>query len=163
MKKPIILSICALLGVVAGYFVAPIAAMPVVQAFDPAMFTGAMIAGYRAQVICECNSRPAAEGVKDLSEYISVLKKYRPTNPRSIFLGREMGLAYVRRSMLEKKLAQQSQSDDDIKSGQTELAALGWKDVSESHLTYLVTQLDAEYQSTKQKSDKNSTTVAKAQ
>ncbi len=145
MKKVIAFSICTLLGSLAGYFSAPILSMWVAQSSDPAMFAGAMLANYKSSVVCDYNDRPATEGAKELSEYLSSLKGLRAQNQKSKVLAQEIGLTYVRLSMVEKKLDQQSQADEDMKHGQTELAALGWKDVSKTHLKSLVTQLDSEY------------------
>jgi len=146
MKKVIALSVCAFLGAVAGYFVAPFVAVPVVQAYDPVMFWGAILAGAKAEVLCECIGRPASESAKLLSEHLSTLNQIRNSNPNSKILAQEMGIEYVRLSMLEKKLGRRSQGDEDMKRGQTELTALGWKNVSEPHLVYLLTRLDSEYE-----------------
>src|SRR5713226_2769685 len=126
MKKVIAFCICTLLGGLAGYFSAPILSMWVAQSSDPAMFAGAMLANYKSSVVCNCNDRPATEGAKELSEYLSTLQTAKAKNQNSNVLSQEIGLTYVRLSMIEEKLDQQSQADEDMKHGQTELAALGW-------------------------------------
>ena len=162
MKKVIALSVFALLGSIAGYFVAPFAAGAVVQTSDPTFYWGPILAGYKAEVICVCNNRPPSESAKELSEYLSALKNLRSRSPKSKLLAQEMGLAYIRLSIVEGRLAQKSASDDDMKRGQEELRALGWKDVSESHLVYLVAQLNADSQPANDKKEENNTTVANA-
>ncbi len=145
MKKIIALSICALLGVSAGYACAPVLSVWIVQSTDPEMFFGSTLALYKNMVVCDCNDRPAGESAKELSQYLSTLQTAKGKNQNSSVLSREIGLTYVRLSMIEEKLDQQSQADEDMKHGQTELTALGWKDVSKRHLRSLVTQLDSEY------------------
>jgi hypothetical protein len=162
MKKVIALSVCAFLGAIAGYFVAPFVAVPVVQASDPVMFWGAILAGAKAEVICECIGRPGSESARLLSEHISTLIQIRNSNPNSKILAQEMGIEYVRLSMVEKKLGQQSQAGEDMKRGQTELTALGWKNVSESHLVYLLTQLDSQYEPAGNEKSKTAAKVAAA-
>jgi len=71
-------------------------------------------------------------------------------------LAQEIGLTYVRLSLVEQKLDQRSQSEEDMKRGQAELSALGWKDTSPTHLTSLVMQLNSEYKPVK----RNNQTVA---
>jgi hypothetical protein len=162
MKKVIALSVCAFLGAVTGYFAAPFAAVPVVQASDSAMFWGAILAGAKAEVICDCIGRPTSESAKLVSDHLSTLNRIRKSNPNSKILGQEMGLEYVRLSMLEDKLGQKSQSEEDMKRGQAELAALGWKNVSESHLVYLLTQLDSGYAPPVDTNGKNAAPLATA-
>jgi len=156
MRRVIALSIFALLGCIAGYFAAPVLSMWAAQSADPVMFAGGIIANYKSSVVCDCNDRPASQGGRELSEYISSLQKHRANSPNSKLLAQEVGLAYVRLSILEKKLDQQPRADEDFKRGQAELAALGWKDVSESHLTSLVTRLNSEYK----RADQTSKAVA---
>jgi hypothetical protein len=145
MRRVIALSIFALLGGIAGYFAAPVLSVWAAQSADPGMFALGILANYKSSVVCDCNDRPASEGVRELSEYLSSLQKHRVNSQKSKLLAQEIGLVYVRLSILEKKLDQQPRADEDLKRGQAELAALGWRDVSESHLTSLVTQLNSEY------------------
>ena len=145
MKKVIAFSICTLLGAPAGYLSAPVLSMWVAQSSDPEMFAGAMLANYKSSVVCDCNDRPANEGAKELSQYLSALRRLRESNQKSKVLAQEVGLTYVRLSILEKKLNHQTQADEDMRRGQAELAALGWKDLSKPHLTSLVVQLNSEY------------------
>lgn len=145
MKKIIALSICALLGGLSGYVCSPFLSVGIVQFTDPEMFAGFNLALYNNLVVCDCDNRPAAESANKLSQYLSALQEARTNNPNSSLLAQEIGLTYVRLSMIEKKLDQQSQADEDMKRGQKELAALGWKDVSPAHLTSLVAQLSSEY------------------
>jgi hypothetical protein len=147
MKKIITLSICALLGGLVGYLAAPVLSMAVAQSSDPDIFSGAILANYKNSVVCDCNGLPANESAKKLSEYLSTLQRYREKDQKSCVLGQEIGLTYIRLSLVEKKLDQQSQSEEHMKRGQAELSALGWKDTSPTHLTSLVTQLNSEYRS----------------
>lgn len=145
MKKLIALSICALVGGLAGYFCAPILATAVAQFSDPDIFAGAMLAAYKTSVVCDCNERPANEGAKELSEYLAALQRFKEKDQKSTLLGQEIGLTYVRLSLIEKKLDQESRSEEHMKNAQAELSALGWKDTSSAHLTSLVAQLDSKY------------------
>lgn len=156
MRKVIALSICALLGGIAGYFCAPILAMWQAQSFDPDIFAGAMLANYKSSVVCDCNDRPANEVAKELSEYLSALERFREKDPKSKVLAQEIGLAYVRLSMVERKLDQPSRAEEEMKHGQAELAALGWGDVSARHLTSLVAQLNSEYKPVDRKDEATS-------
>jgi hypothetical protein len=151
MKKVIAFSICVLLGGLAGYFSAPILSMWIAQSSDPDIFAGAMLANYKSSVVCDCNDRSANEVEKELSEYLSALQRFKEKDQKSRVLTQEIGLTYVRLSMVEKKLDQPSRADDEMKYGQAELAALGWKDVSAGHLTSLVAQLNSEYKSIERK------------
>jgi hypothetical protein len=157
MKKAIALSVCMLFGIVLGYFSAPILFMWVAQSSNPEMFIGSMLANYK---ICECNDRPPAQGVKELSEYLSILKDDRAQNPGSRMLAQEIGLAYVRRSTLESKINQSAQADEDMRQGQEELASLGWKDLSAAHLTSLVAQLNSDYRPIAPKSEAMATSAS---
>jgi hypothetical protein len=145
MKKIIVFSICALLGGLAGYFCAPILATGLAQSSDPDIFAGAMLANYKSSVVCDCNDRPANEVAKELSEYLSTLQRFREKDQKSKLLAQEIGLTYVRLSMIEKKLDQPSRAEEEMKRGQAELVALGWGDLSAGHLTSLVAQLNSEY------------------
>jgi hypothetical protein len=145
MKKIMAFSICALLGGLAGYFCAPILATGLAQSSDSDIFAGAMLANYKSSVVCDCNGRPANEVVKELSEYLSALQRFREKDQKSKVLAQEIGLTHVRLSMVEKKLDQPSRAEEEMKRGQAELAALGWRDVSAGHLTALVAQLNSEY------------------
>jgi hypothetical protein len=145
MKKAIALSISILFGIVLGYFSAPVLFIWVAQSSNPEMFIGSMLANYKDSVICECNERPPAQGIKELSRYLSILKDARAQNPGSRMLAQEIGLAYVRRSTLESKIMQNAQADEDVRQGQEELASLAWKDLSSTHLTALVAQLNSDY------------------
>jgi hypothetical protein len=81
-------------------------------------------------------------------------------NQNSEVLSQEIGLTYIRLSMVEEKLQRQSQADQDMEHGQTELSAVGWKDVSKSHLKSLVTQLNSEYRKLDKKDKPISAAIA---
>jgi hypothetical protein len=149
MKKIIALSISALLGGFAGYFCAPILSMAVAQSSDPDIFAGAMLANYKSSVVCDCNERPAHEGARELSEYLATLQRFKEKDQKSTLLAQEIGLTYARLSLIEKKLDQQSRSEEDMRRGQAELSALGWKDTSSAHLNSLVAQLNSKYEPAK--------------
>jgi hypothetical protein len=145
MKKVVAFSVCALLGGVVGYFITPILAMAVAQSSDPAVFAGAMLANYKSSIICDCNTRSSGENAKELAEYLSTLQRYKDADQKSTLLTQEIGLTYLRLSLVETKLDEKSQAEQDMKKGQAELSAIGWKDTSTAHLTSLSTQLDSEY------------------
>ena len=146
MRKSIALSICALAGIVAGYFVTPIVAAGIVQTKEPEIFFGSILETFRAQVLCDCNNESPAGSEKDLQGYLDTLQKARASSPNSKILAQEIGLADIRLSMTEEKLNLSSQSSEHMAQGQAEFSKLGWKDVSKSHLIHLLTELNAEYQ-----------------
>lgn len=92
MKKIIALSICALLGSLAGYFAAPILSMAVAQSSDPDIFAGAMLANYKNSVVCDCNNLPPNESAKNYQKYLSALQSYREKDQKSTVLAQEIGL-----------------------------------------------------------------------
>ncbi|MFZ0980909.1 MAG: hypothetical protein WAN23_16010 [Candidatus Acidiferrales bacterium] len=145
MKKTIAISVCVLLGAVAGYFVAPIASIGIIQSTESDMFGAFVLYIMEGQIGCACANQPPAESANEVSKDISILEGWRTQNKVSRVLAQEIGLAKVRLSQLEMQLGRNAQADQDMKSGQKELAALGWKDVSSAHLTALVTQLNSEY------------------
>jgi hypothetical protein len=145
MKNVVALSFFALLGASAGYLFAPVLSIGMVRSSDAEMFATYVLGNYKSSVVCDCNGRPATENLKELSQYLSTLQRSRETKQNSKVLAQEIGLTYVRLSMVEEKLGQQPQADQDVSRGQTELAALGWKDLAKPHLTSLVIQLNSEY------------------
>jgi len=162
MKKIIALSVCALVGGLVGYFATPILSMAVAQSSDPGIVAGAMLASYKSSVICDCNSRTAKETAKELSEYLSTLQKYKEADQKSTLLTQEIGLTYIRLSLVETKLNKRSQAEGSMKRGQAELLGIGWKDTSPAHLTSLVIQLDSEYKPADQNKKTISTVAAEA-
>lgn len=140
------MAICAVAGVAAGYVCAPLLSVWVVQSTDPEISAGANLALYKNLVVCDCDNRTAEQNAKELSTYLSTLQESKGKNPESRLLSQEIGLTYVRLSLTEKKLGHQSQTDEDMRRGQSELARLGWKDVSGEHLYLLLSQLNSEYQ-----------------
>jgi hypothetical protein len=160
MKKVIIFSVSIFLGILAGYFAAPFLSMWVAESADPEAFYGSMLARVKSSVVCDCNGLPASESVKELSGYLSTLQTLRDANKSSKMLVQEIGLTDVRLSIIEKKLDQRSQAEEDMKRGQIELASLGWKDVSSQHLTALVNQLNSEYKPAGQKSKSETAAIA---
>jgi hypothetical protein len=146
MKTTVILSVCALLGALAGYFCAPLVSVGVFQSNDPEMFYGSILALVKSSVVCDCARRPPDESAKSVSKYLSTLQTAKAKNQSSRMLSQEIGLTYVRLSMVEEKLNQQSQADSHLEQGEKELASIGWRDVTSDHLKSLVTQLDSEYQ-----------------
>ena len=157
MKKVIAFSLSALLGILVGYFSAPLLSMWVVQSADPEIFAGSMLAIVKSSVVCNCSGLPPSESVKELSGYLSTLQTLREANKSSKMLAQEIALTEVRLSIIEKILDQRSQAEEEMKRGQLELASLGWKDVSAQHLTALVTQLNSEYKPAAQKVKTEST------
>jgi hypothetical protein len=140
------LGFCAVAGVAAGYVCAPFLSLWVLQSTDPEISSGANLALYKNLVVCDCDGQPTEQNAKELSTYLSALRESKEKNPASHLLSQEIGLTYVRLSLIEKKLDHQSQADEDMRSGQSELASLGWKDVSDEHLYLLLSQLNSEYQ-----------------
>jgi hypothetical protein len=141
-----LLGFCAVAGVAAGYVCAPFLSLWVLQSTDPEISSGANLALYKNLVVCNCYGHPEEQNAKELSTYLSALRESKEKNPASHLLSQEIGLTYVRLSLIEKKLGHQSQADEDMRSGQSELASLGWKDVSGEHLYLLLSQLNSEYQ-----------------
>jgi hypothetical protein len=146
VKRTIAYFICSLLGAMSGYVAAPVAAAMYVQSVDAPMFAETMLYGYKEGVLCDCTDQSVSQSAKELSGYLSSVQALLAKNPKSRMLAQESGLTYIRLSIVEGKLGHQSQADEDANRGQSELAALGWKNVSRVHLTSLVAQLDSEYE-----------------
>jgi hypothetical protein len=117
----------------------------VVQSTDPVISSGAKLAFFKNLVVCNCGNQPPEQTAKELSTYLSLLQKSKEKNPKSSLLSQEIGLTYIRLSLIERKLGHQSQEGEYMRSGQSELVGLGWKDVSDAHLYLLVSQLNSEY------------------
>jgi hypothetical protein len=147
MKKAIAISVCALLGLAIGYFAAPLASMWYIRSTEPDMFGAFALDIVEDSIVCNCENKPPSEALQTVSEGLPTLRRWHDQS-RSLVLAQEIGLGYVRRSQLEQKLGDNAQADSDMKHGQDELAALGWKDISAAHLRALVTQRDAGYNAT---------------
>lgn len=145
MKKAFVIVVCALLGVVAGYFAAQPASMWYIQSTEPDMFGAFAFTIVDSSIACNCENKPPNEAMKAVADDLSTLRRWRDLNRGSLILAQEIGLGYVRLSQLEQKLGNNTQADNDMKHGQEELAALGWKDVSSEHLTTLVKRMDSGY------------------
>lgn len=146
MKKTIVISLCALLGLAAGYFAAGPASMWYIQSTEPDMFGAFAFTIVNNSIACTCKNTPPNEALKTVSDGLSTLRGWRDQDRSSLMLAQEIGLAYVRLSQLEQKRGDNVQADSDMKHGQHKLAALGWKDVSPAHLTALVKRMDSPYQ-----------------
>ena len=144
MKKKLAICVCAVIGLVAGYFAAPIASMAFVESKEPDMFGGFALFTLESFMDCNCTNQPPSGRVKDLSKHLSTLQQWRQQNPKSRVLSQVIGLGYVRISLLKTQLDQTAQAAEDMKHAREELTNLGWKDVSAAHLAALVAQLDSE-------------------
>jgi len=151
MKKAIAISVCALLGLAAGYFAAQPASMWYIQSTEPDMFGAFALDVIDSSIACNCENKPPSEALKIVSGDLSTVRGWRGQNRSSLMLAQEIGLGYVRLSQLEQKLGNGAEADNDMKHGQHELAALGWKDISPAHLTALVKRMDSGYQEPYQK------------
>lgn len=147
MKKAIAISVCVLLGAAAGYFIAPFTSFGIIQITEPDMSGAFLLFLVENQIDCTCANQPPSESIAEVSKSIGILEGWRSRNQGSRVLGQEIGLGDVRLSLLEAQLGRSAQANQDMASGQKELTALGWKDVSSAHLTALVTQLNSEYSS----------------
>jgi hypothetical protein len=157
MKKAIIISVCAVLGLTAGYFAAPVASFLFVQSREPDMFGAFYFSLIDNFVFCSCENQPPDEAMKTVTKDLSTLRGWRDHNPESQLLAQEIGLTEVQLSRLDQTLGHQQQADEDMKHAQDELTGLGWKDVSAAHLIALTAQLSSEY---KQVNQKNKTVAA---
>jgi hypothetical protein len=157
MKRKIAISICALLGVVAGYFSAPVAAMWYLQSTQRELFGASVLFLVESFIACNPHHEPPSERIKELSKDLAILQRWQTQNPGSRMLSQDIGLTYARLSGLELEMGHSTQANEDIKHSQEELKRLGWKDVSPSHLSALVTQLESEY---KQPDQTDKTTAA---
>jgi hypothetical protein len=151
MRKTIVICACALLGLFAGYFTAPIVSMWFLQSTEPDMFGAFLLSLVDNSVVCNCDNQPPSESLKTLTSDLSTLQRWRTQNQSSHVLGQEIGLVDIRLARLDQELGHQSQADEDMKQGQRELTALGWKDVSPQHLIALTAQLNSEYKPIDQK------------
>ena len=156
MRKAIIISVCAVLGLTAGYFAAPVASFLFVQSREPDM-TGAFYFSLIDNfVFCSCGNQPPGEAMNTVTKDLSTLRGWRDQNPGSRLLAQEIGLTEAELSRLDQKLGHEEQADENMKHAQDELTALGWKDVSTAHLIALTEQLNSEYR----QADKKNKTVA---
>lgn len=145
MKRIIAVSVCALLGLVGGYFVAPIVSMWFVQSTERDMFGAFTFYLVDSSVGCDCDDQPPTESLKTLTNDLSILRQWQKQNPKSELLQQEVGLTQVRLARIEQALGNSHDANEDIQQAQNELTQLGWKDVSFGHLIALTQQLDSEY------------------
>lgn len=157
MRKAIIISVCAVLGLVAGYFAAPIASIGFIQSREPDLFGAFAFSLVDNFVFCSCENQTPSEALKTVTKHLSILRGWREQNPESRLLPQEIGLTEAELSELEQKLGNDQKADEDMRDAQHELAALGWKDVSAVHLIGVTAQLNSEY---KQADQKNKTVAA---
>ena len=158
MKKAIVVCVCALLGLTAGYFAAPPASFWYVQSSDPKMFGAFALFVVDSFIVCNCDKQPAAETLQTLTSNLSILQRWQVQDRPSKILAQEIGMAQVRASRLERDLGHDTQADEYMKQGQAELKALGWRDVSPAHLEALTKQLNSERLPAHQKSRTVATT-----
>lgn len=159
MKRKIAISICGLLGVIAGYFAAPIAAMWYIESTQRDLYGAWELFLVESFIDCNPHNQPPSERVKELSKDLSILQRWQTQNKGSRMLAQDIGLAYARLSRLERELGHDSKATEYMSHSQEELKGLGWKDISPAHLTALVAQLDSEYKQPDQKSKTTATTV----
>ena len=152
MNKPITLLICALVGIAAGYFVAPAVSMAYVQTTEPDMFGAFMLSTIDSSIACKCQNQPPSQSLQTVSDDLAALQRWRSQNPQSVQLRQEIGLAEVHLSRLNEELGRQSQAEKEMNQAQAELKGLGWKNVSPAHLVALTKQLDSEYENPNQRS-----------
>lgn len=158
MTKAIIICVCAVLGLTAGYFAAPFASFWFIQSREPDMFGAFAFSLVDNFVFCSCGNQPPSEALETVTKDLSILRGWREQNPKSRLLAQEIGLTEVELSRLEQNLGHDQRADEDMKHAQDELAALGWKDVSAAHLIALTAQLNSEYKQADQKNKTVATT-----
>ncbi len=157
--KATILAICALVGLVTGYFAAPIASYGYLRAKEPDMFGAFLFFLVDNEIACNCQNQPPNESLKTVKNSISILQGWRNQNPNSQMLAQEIGLAQVRLSRVEEALGDEAQAEEGLNAARIELAPLGWKDLSAAHLIALTTQLDSEYRPKKENKEVASLTA----
>jgi hypothetical protein len=150
MKKIVAISICTLLGIAVGYAAAPVASTLFIESSEPDMLGAFMLSVVDAQVVCDCQNKPASESIKSVTDALTALQHWSSQNPNSVRLQQEIGLVDVHLSRLNQELGQQSQAAEEMKQAQTEFTTLGWKDISPEHLIALTKQLDSEYKNPNQ-------------
>jgi hypothetical protein len=145
MKRIVAVSVCALVGLVVGYFVAPIASEWFIQSTEPDMFGAFVFYLVDSSAGCNCNGQPLTESRKTLTSDLAILQRWQAQDSNSELLGQEVGLTQVRLARLEQALRNSRDATGDMQQAQKEFAQLGWKDVSPGHLIALTQQLDSEY------------------
>jgi hypothetical protein len=125
MRKGIITSVCALLGLIAGYLAAPVASIWLIQSTEPDMFGAFTLFLAESFIACNPKNQPPSERVQELSKNLSLLPGWRDQNRGSRVLSQEIGLTYVRLSQLDQSLGNNAHADEDMRDGQDELTALG--------------------------------------
>lgn len=158
MRKSIIIFVCAVLGLTAGYFAAPIASFGFIQWRERDMFGAFAFSLVDNFIFCSCENEPPSEALEGITKGLSILRNWRRQNPESRELAQEIGLTEAELSRLELKLGNDRRADEDMKHAQDELTALGWKDVSAAHLIAVTTQLNSEYKQADQKNKAVATT-----
>jgi hypothetical protein len=146
MRKKIAIAACALLGLCAGFFAAPLASEAILWSTEPDIFSATIVSMIISDAACACDNRSRAESLKSLTDDLTILKKWHLQDPKSHTFPQQIGLTEVRLSRIEHELGHPAEADADMKLGQQGLAALGWQDVSPAHLNALITQLNSEYQ-----------------
>jgi hypothetical protein len=158
MTKAIIICVCAVLGLTAGYIAAPIASSWYIESREPDMFGAFAFSLVDNFVFCSCGNQPPSEALESVTKDLSILRRWRERNPKSRILAQEIGLAEVELSRLEQNLGHEQRADEAMKRAQDELTAVGWKDVSAAHLIALTAQLNSEYKQADQKNKTVATT-----
>lgn len=145
MKRIVAVLVCALLGLVGGYFAAPFVSMWFVQSTEPDMFGAFIFYLVDSSVGCDCGGQPLTESLNTLTNDLSILQRWQKQNPKSELLQQEVGLTQVRLARIEQALGNPHDASEHMQQAQQELTQLGWKDVASGHLVALTQQLDSEY------------------
>jgi hypothetical protein len=145
MKRIVAVLACALLGLVGGYFAAPIVSMWFVQSTAPDMFGAFTFYLVDSSVGCNCDGQPPTESLNTLTKDLSILQRWQKQNPESELLRQEVGLTQVRLARIEQALGNLHDANEHMQQAQQELTQLGWKDVASGHLVALTQHLGSEY------------------
>ncbi|HVB85151.1 MAG TPA: hypothetical protein VNK23_00595 [Candidatus Dormibacteraeota bacterium] len=145
MKRLVAIFLCAVLGIAAGYFVAPLVSMAYVESAEPQLFGAFFTSLADSFAFCLCQAEPTVKSIATVTQSLNDFRAWHAKDPESSYLTQEVGLLEAQRARLELQVGQSAQAEQDIKDSQRELTAVGWRDVSQEHLLKVTAQITSEY------------------
>lgn len=134
-----------MIGVAAGYFAAPIASTGYVGWREPDLFASVIFYMADNFAFCLCQNEPLDQSIKTVTRSLKDFETWHAKDPSSRYLRQEVGLLETQRARLELQAHQSVQAERDIRDAQSALSAVGWRDVSQTHLLKVTAQISSEY------------------
>jgi hypothetical protein len=148
MKRIAAVAVCALLGLLGGYFVAPVMSVWMVQSVEPELFAASIFYVLDSTSRCNCDGEPRSESLHTLTTNLSILHQWQKQDQKHIFkselLQQEVGLTQAKLAQTERASGNLSGAEDHLRQAQQEFTQLGWKDVTPVHLYALTQQMATE-------------------